>query len=808
MGTIDLETIGRLARVALAAGQPYLFGRLAPVLAEAAPGNSEWLIGYLRVLVELGLYDAARELIERFDDRFKQDPAVSSLVNAISTGAGGRIQWTSRRRRFEANVRALAQRDADAAEAVKRQWEEAHQRFELHQCNDGNVQVRDVSSVWPPRWVPALDDHRGLACGRVNTTQIGVLPPPLLFEGVGLGWEVLEGYRRTRRVFLEASSAVYVLEPSYDAVAIVFHLHDWRELLGDESVKWVVGGDVTERLRRLLDEDVRLPVTDRYCFSGGLTAPSGGGANAVMHSVGVDRQGRAEALRSAIAQRYAGHDASYWARRFADRMNENGGVTDQPLRILGVTSRHTTFLQYSMRDCLNALQGLGHQTRLLIEPDHHLPLDPITCLESQLEFEPDVVLLLSRMRYEMTSIIHEAIPAVTWDQDALPWVFDESRKPRLAWNDFLMGMAAVRMRQKFGWPAHRCRFCAMAGATDTYEPGLLSADDVASYGCDVSYVSHASATPQQEAVAVESWLPDEKLRHVFRRVIPKVLPGWLAGRAFPGPTMPAIVDTCLECSCSCSHEEIAKINQAVQRVGDRAFRHVALGWVADWADRTGRRFHLWGNGWNEHPRLGRYARGTTRNGDELRRVYQASTINLQLIGYGFLHQRVFDGLVASGFFLARRSDGDVLGPVYRELIGLFDKHGVTDAQELSALGDVATRRAIESMLSEVGLDHRVLDSAMVEILRFNAINEYAEDIVPHFDEITFSSPEEFAAKADRFLGDRETRVRYAAEMREALIDRYSYEARMGEMLGFVRDGFAIGAAAESQVVSSTPVAAG
>lgn len=793
MASIDMETIGRLARSALAANEPYLYCRVVPVLASSSPEQAEWVLGYLKALVRLGLHGAARDLIERFDDSVLQEPAIRELANAVSQTPHSHVPWTSRRRRFDANLAGLARRDAQAAAAVGRAWEEAQARYEMHDGGDGNVQVREVSAVWPARWVRSLDDHRGRAAGRVRTDSAGILPPPLLFEGVGLGWEILEGYRRTRRVFLEASAAVYIVEPRAEAVGLVFHLHDWRELLADESVYWFIGADAERRFGALLDGDATLPLTDRYCYSGEGEGPPARPVTSVLAQVGARRQSRAAALRAQISGVYAGRDATYWARRFDEAADDAGRATKHRLRVLGLTSLYTTFLQYSMRDCLRAIEGLGHETRLLIEPAAHRCLDPTTALQAQLEFAPDLVLILSRMRYEMPDLIHESIPTVTWDQDALPWVFEESRRPTLAWNDFLMGMSAMNARRKFGWPAHRCRFFPMAGGVQTYSETRLGADALEPYRCDVSYVSHASRVPEEEAQAVESWLPNEKLRVLYRAAVAKLLPEWTAGGAFPGPTMTAIVDACMEGSCSCDSDERHKINQALHRVGDRAFRHAALEWVADWAESTGRVFLLWGNGWDQHPRLARFARGATQNGEALRRVYQGSTINLQLMGFGFLHQRAFDGVMAGGFFMARRSQADAHGALGRDLIRSLDEAGVCDAAGIASLGDGKRRGKIETLLTAMGLDARVLDAGSTETLRFSAENDYAADVVPHFDEITFGGPEEFAERAERFLREPETRSRYATHMRQALVERYSYDARMADMIRFVRDGFRVDA---------------
>lgn len=800
MAAIDLETIARLGRIALAAGEYYAFCRTAPVLAEAAPLNAEWQLGYLRALTKLGLNAAAGQLIEQMPEQLRQDAAIQELAAAVAGAPTGRIAWSSVGRCFAANLAALERRDAGLAAAVREAWRQASERYELHRARDGNYQIREAAAVWPPRWLPALDDHRGLAKERFNWQPGGLIPPALLFDGIGMGWEALDAYRQTKNVFLGASSAIYIVEPSLESLGLVLHLHDWRELLGDERVLWFFGGDAIDRFRRLLVEDETWPIPELHVQPGHLVNGTGSSVVGVVSNVVRHRQARVAEVTQAIEQKYTGRDAAWWARRFAEAVGDPpqaDRAASRPLRILGLTSRHTTFLQYSMRDCLRALERLGHQTRLIIEPADHRRTDVLTSLEAELAFEPDLILLLSRLRSESRELLHPAIPSVTWDQDTLPWVFGpdvhrDREHPQLAWNDFLMGFAARGVAAKLGWPEHRCRYCAMAGSIDTYSAEPVPPEELESYRCDVSYVSHSSATVQEEIAAIEEWLPDGPMRAIFRRAVERLLPEWLAGGQCPGPVMTAILDACQEHGKdSLSFDELSRLTQPVHRIAGRAFRHVALGWVADWADRTGRVLHLWGKGWERHPRLARYARGPAANGEELRRIYQASQINLQLMSTGFFHQRALDGLMAGGFFLGRRTEADQSGPALRELVALIDRHGIDSPRALAAVADVEARRKIVATLRRFGEDERALCPQLVESRRQSALDDFIDEKVPGFEDLLFSSAAELERRAECFLASPALRVELAAGMRQVLVKSYSYDVRMKEMLLFLREGFRI-----------------
>lgn len=788
MSTIDMPFLARLARCAQQQGDHYLYCRTLPILAPHATDATEWLLGYVRSLAALGLNAAAGQFLDRMNASGELSGVVDDLRRAVENKPTGMVAWSARRRRFNANVEALADRCPESANMVRRAREQLAERFELHLCGDGNAQVRPVGDPWPPRWLGGLDDHKSLAPGRVNTQCHGIVPPSQLFDGVGLGWEIFEGYQKTHRVFLESSAALYVVEPNPESIAIIFHIHDFRELLNDSRVRFFVGSNCVNQLHELLESDTTWPITDRVCRSQWLVDKFPSQPLATMRNVADARLLRANELREHLSNVYAGRDAEWWAGRFADAVDEQGKAVGRPLRIMGLTSRHTTFLQYSMRDCLESLESLGHETRLVIEPADHLVLDPSVVLQAQADFEPDVVLLLSRMRYEMTALIHEAIPSVTWDQDALPWVFDEKRNPKLAWNDFLMGFSAATAAKRFGWPEERLLACPMAGGASAYDGGELSEKELEPYRCDVSYVSHASATPSEEANHAEQWLPDGPLRELFRHTLAMVLSAWESGGPFPGNLIIKTYDATDELNLHLDYNDIAKVLVALGRVGDRAFRHVALLWVSDWAQRTNRRFNIWGNGWDKHPSLSIHACGATQNGNELRRVYQASTINLQLMGYGFLHQRALDGLMASGFFMSRRSASDEVRSAMESLLSLLDDYEVACVDDFKRLPK-SIQDEIEKRLLPLGADYRALHPELLSGWRSACALPQAMDLVPRFDEVSFTDALDFETKAKRFLVDKETRRRQVADSREMVLKYYSYQSRMVQMMRLVANGF-------------------
>jgi hypothetical protein len=454
-----------------------------------------------------------------------------------------------------------------------------------------------------------------------------------------------------------------------------------------------------------------------------------------------------------------------------------------------------------MRDCIAALNELACETRLLIEPAPHQSLDAAVMLRAQLEFEPDLIFLLSRMRFEMTDRLHPAIPSATWDQDALPWVFADRYRHSFGPNDFLMGIKALDAQAIYDWPAARCRYCDLAASERTYSAEPLPESELAPFRCDVSFVSHASRPPEQEHQHVLAWLPHEHLRAAYAWTVEKMLPDWRAERPaagalpFPGALHAAIYDAFERLHARRpAPDEFAAVHQAAMRMADRVFRHTTLEWAADWAVRTGRTLHIYGNGWEHHPRLAAHARGPAANGAELRRVYQASAINLQVMGWGFLHQRALDGLCAGGFFLSRRSLWDDWGPRLRTLDHELTSAGVDDYADYQRLSDSAARSGIESALAALGADARWLENSYLPAARREAKHRrYALDVFSRYDEIAFRSRENFEFLAERFITSPDRRRDLNTDFRTVVVRDYSYSGRMSSLLDLVQQGYAAAA---------------
>ena len=777
----SLMQIGGQSERLSQAGSPYDY--LPAVLADIEAGaGPERVIQAIRGYAELGLWAPAGELLECLDPQERDAPGLAKVREAVDAGKTGRLSWKICRGRFQRNLQPLVERDERLA-VVGSAWDAVRDQFELYRCADGNYQVRQATGDGRHRWVPALGDHRQWADRQqLQHDEKALFPAPYLFEGLGLGQYFRRAYESTLNTFLGYSCALFVVERDPAALALCLHLDDWQDILADPRVMVFVGDDCLERWADTVssDENLALP----HCcvqlprWSPALQPPP---MDTVVR-VDQERQARDAEDLARIQAQYAGRDVRYWACRFAEALDGSG----PPLRILSAVSIHTTFLQYSMRDAHRAFERLGCQTRLLTEASNHHHISPAAYHRAVAEFDPDVCFILDHLRGGHEAWIPANLPMFSWDQDMLPHAVNAQTVQTMGPLDVMAGLSKRAVVEQMGLAEDKCIHAHLGTNLEVFNPEPLPEAELAPYDCDVSYVSNASQTPKQFHDEQRAGQTDQRMRSLLDDLYEQICE-W-SGHS-PHINMAQSTRMLEAASGRCGLRLPDPVRAWLQnwytwRLLDRIFRHQALDWVADWARRGKHRFYLYGNGWDKHDTLGQFARGFAENGHQLRCIYQASVINLQLIPSGFVHQRAIDGLAAGGFFLTRRSQGDyegrMLARVYRRCVEL----GVDAPAKLRACADPELQEAVAAC-AEYSADPLSFDGDdLLKALRLQLENFSTSEAFPRFDEIVFDDAESFARLADRFIGDPAARREIAQGMHQVVREQFTYDALMRRFLEF------------------------
>jgi hypothetical protein len=670
---------------------------------------------------------------------------------------------------FAANVDALAARDADLAQQLRA----LPATTQLFSTATGQLRLADqagneTADIAPP------------AASRQVITKVyptGQCTCPVLIAGLGYGWLWQQLY--TLPISTPALPGhrppLYFMCGDVAELHTVLHLHDWRAMLADPRVRLFVGPDSFAQLEGSLTTDSRLPwpklsvTLDKTCW------PAGKDFDGLVQSLfadGAKRIGelkqRSSASTDLIAQKLA---------------------AGKPLRVLGVTSRYTTFLQHSMRDWLDAFERMGHTTKLVLEQSDHQAFNSIGHAEACAAFQPDLIVLIDHYRAEFNAFPDD-VPCVMWVQDSLPNIFSPAAGAAQTNFDFCIGSGRLLLTTRHGYPAERFLTAPVTVNESRFAPRELSASAIEKYGCDVSFVSHASMPADAIVQEQLSNTTEASSRKLIADVYDRLRAIYDAGGCISHPLrMRALVDqSARSLNLALDAAQVpALISFLTQRVNNALFRHQSLLWLAG----LGLDVRLYGRGWEEHPHLSRFARGQADNAAELCTIYQASRINLQVTPHGAVHQRLFEGVAAGAFFLLRAQPVDEVDALYRPLAAWCEREAIADDADLRRRATPEVLSLLKQFQRMTLLDPFELEFPLTHEIRLSADSGFtlaAAGAIPEYESVAFDSFRELRAKVTHYLAHPEERTRIAASMRQRVLERYTYTGVTKQLLSMIAKG--------------------
>jgi hypothetical protein len=775
-----------------ASADSYAFLSVAQLVLPQLSEDAELKLQIIRHYATLGLMGPALEIADTMPLAVRRQLESSGILSGLAGCSTGRVPWDGLDARFRANLAVLLERFPDCQRMVSA-WERSRGQLELYQCRDGNYQLSILDDRGQRVWLPRLMNHKANSEQLELPKMTGTLAAsPFLLEGVGLGWLIERIYRHSVRVFLSYSPAVYILEPNPLALAVAMHLHDWRQILADSRVYVFIGPDAGRQYAARLLAEPDLPMPDRALSMASWGPVLDPAIGTCIQEIADGRIAACAGPQEQIRATYEGRDLKWWARRFA-----TAGPED-PLRVLLPVSRYTTYLQYCIRDVAAAFERHGLHARILMERADHCVFTPSSHLQTIADFRPDLVFIIDHFRREYANSLPANVPFVGWVQDQLPHLYSRVTGESLGPLDFFIAPDPAMLVKEFDYPAEQGFAWTMATDDKTYRPEPLPDEELALYRCDFSYVSHQSKPPhlflEQRVAALKA---DRQLRQ-YMECLYSLLQRDFRNDPQTGCLRPA--GTLLEeasLQTGFRTEDQGFLDQLVlfflHPLAELIFRQGTLEWVADYCDRHQRCLHIYGNGWDQHPRLARYARGRIANGDQLRAVYQASSINLQIVGGGCIHQRLLDGLLSGGFFLIRYSPYDVIHEGMRRTLEAIERYGAqpdTDYPSDQVPELAAGLRELAALVGGPIPGEQVrFAAAHLAHYREQAATGYRRmggAVLPHYADVSFASPAELGTLADRFLNEAAARKRIASDMQAIVRERYTYGTLIENLLEFIK----------------------
>lgn len=644
-------------------------------------------------------------------------------------------------------------------------------RYDLVTVAGGQGSIARIAPPQPPQCLTRGNDPaRNLDHARAALAQLDGSFAPITLAGIGDG-HVLSMLACTQPPSpFGQQQVVYVLEPDPELVRACLLLHDYAGPAGpivQQRFAWCVGPQWDTALAERVEAEPQLPLSGQLLFHT-LPDPEFNGRYAQIAN-GLDA---ADArTRVAVQAHYEGPELRELHRVFR-------GEAGRKPRVLILTSRFTTVLQYSARDTLAAFAELGWDTHLAIERADWLQLTARSVRREVADFKPDLVFVIDHLRREYSDLFPPQVPFACWIQDDLTNLTNGVAGASVGVRDFVLTCAGQVYNANFGYPLRQCIYVEKLTRTPQ-RPARWTSD-----GDDLVFVSNAARDPAAIAaghVAVAG--ANQPVAELLRATCDAMIARYRDGGAFEvyGELRQLLRDIAATRGLTLSGGEQQHLASLLfNGLNNTLYRHQALRWVAGVAERHGLTLGLYGAGWDANPEFARYARGPVAYGPDLETLTRRGKINLQVVPFSCMHQRLLDGLVAGGFFLIRQHPIDQL---YWGLGKFADEAralGVGGTAELRKLLTPARQAELDDVVTRWqriddlgGLDPIF---GCLELVPQGIDFRYRE--LPCYADTTFRDQATLEQAVLKYIADPAARQAIAAEQRAFVEAHYTYVGGM------------------------------
>lgn len=402
-------------------------------------------------------------------------------------------------------------------------------------------------------------------------------------------------------------------------------------------------------------------------------------------------------------------------------------------RILFMTSRFSTAIQYHTRDCRKAAEKAGCKTELIIEKNRlYVGTSAMVYIKKVVEFKPDIIFLIDHFRFEHPECVAalDRLVWVTWIQDPLPKIMDKNSPAKLGerdiilnhyttWNDFW----------QVGYDAYRVIEAPVPANADLYKHYELTQEEIERYSCDLCFVCHASDVDEYIKETIEKY-PESIQEYVY--IIYKGYRDFVyesGERFFSKEEFARYIRGVLGQCFNLVFSEVI-LNYMAEDMQNNFNQRVYRQALADWLLDAG--FHnikLWGNGWGDNKKYADYAMGAAENGETLSKIYQASKIVVGNNVNGTAAARAWEAMLSGAFYMSNYIPPEIDAVDIRkvmkadeELVMFYNKEDFLQKTEYYLTHEKERQRMIE-------IGHRIaLEKMTYEKMMSRVISEIPEKL--------------------------------------------------------------------------------
>lgn len=335
------------------------------------------------------------------------------------------------------------------------------------------------------------------------------------------------------------------------------------------------------------------------------------------------------------------------------------------LRIFFLTSRYSSYIQFSIRDMAEGFQQLGHQVLVLKEDDDAgYALRGDLVLEKIINFQPDIIFVIDHFRFE-APLIPKNIPFVTWVQDVMPEMV-QLKDPALITKydhifSFTQRLLDTFLDNKPIFENKKNHLLPISCSCQVYYPITQIEKKY-----DVTYVGHLIDPEITLFFFLKNKSSDEIQANLFLKFIQQLieeLDGMTLAQLDKIQRNPAMRISLVKTTCKKNRIPLDKDWFKIVDDYDDFGQNSNFIWHMTLLKKmipvkvlleNDIKIRVFGSNWETIPMFKNVAMGIAKNGAELNRIYNESCINLNTSPSTTYHMKAPEVIAGNNFMLSRR----------------------------------------------------------------------------------------------------------------------------------------------------------
>ncbi|MCM1326560.1 MAG: glycosyltransferase [Bacteroidales bacterium] len=403
-------------------------------------------------------------------------------------------------------------------------------------------------------------------------------------------------------------------------------------------------------------------------------------------------------------------------------------IKDGAPKILFLTSRFTTALQYHVRDCRIALHQQNIETELCIEKNRLCSgVGLLQVIQIVVDFKPDIIFCIDHFRFEFNVLKElKEIVWISWLQDDMSHIMDKETPAKLTEKDFIMNHFITWQQMKdVGYPISRTMDAPIVANALLYKPYELTEAEWEKYRADICMVCHAAdANTYIETLFEEE--EDESIRELVRPMLNAYCQWVLAeGKVlYTQEEMCQFITEYMKQTLSMQETEpfsTALAQEVYTPLNQRIYRQMLVDWLIEAGYKN---IKLWGMEWSQNPKYKEYAMGAAQNGEVLSKILQSTRItlgnNYNVTGAARAWETMLSGAFYMSNYVPPQEDAVDIRKILQEgenLVVFHDKQDFLDKVDYYLSHD-AERKQMAEKGRKAALEKMTYDALMKRMLLF------------------------------------------------------------------------------------------